>query len=181
MQLLFRLLVLFMLGSFIGSIVERVTDFIPSKKHAQTNPFFYQPPYGIGLIILYLISSLSINLWFIIALLVIVPTLMEIFIGFFCKYVLKMQFWDYSDHFLNYCGMVSLPTILAWGALGVLFYFFILGPLNKYILFNSNSFVYYAFLVLGIVFFVYAVGVMIYFLKNIKKMRKRFSPKFYNK
>lgn len=51
--------------------------------------------------------------------------LLELVCGSVIRNLLGMKAWSYSNHFLNYKGIVSLKMTLAWGVVGIAFTYLI--------------------------------------------------------
>lgn len=123
-QLLFRIIMYFVIYSFLGWIMESVFRSIIEKKIINTGflrgPFC--PIYGIGAIIMLVFlerfQDKPILLFFIAITLL---TAWEYIVGVFLEKIFKTKYWDYSDHKINFQGRICLTNSICWGFLGVAF------------------------------------------------------------
>ena len=118
---------LFIIGSLIGFFLEGIWH-IMRKGSWESHPATVWGPfciiYGFGAVLLYLVSIPLKNK------LPIVRFLVYAFVGGAVEYVgslfQELAFgtvsWDYSGHFLNIGGRVSLKMTALWGLLGLLFF-----------------------------------------------------------
>lgn len=115
---------LFLFGSFAGFVLEGLWCIFNTgawESHSSTviGPFCII--YGFGAVVVYLISTWvkrrRLLLQFI--LFSVTGALVEYFGSLFQEVVLGSVSWDYSDHFMNISGRVSLQMALLWGLLGV--------------------------------------------------------------
>jgi len=127
---------LFMTGSVLGFVLEGLWCVIKTghwEHHAATiwGPFCII--YGIGAVAAFLISQLlsgkHILLQF--GAFFFSGALVEYFASLFQELCFGSVSWDYSEHFLNIGGRVSLQMALTWGILGVLFMRFLFPFLNR--------------------------------------------------
>ncbi len=120
------LLWLFVGGSVIGFILEGLWHILRTgswESHTATvwGPFCLI--YGIATALLYILSDcldrFNIPIQFLIY--GAIGSLIEYFGSLFQELIFGFSSWDYSDHFLNIEGRVSIWMTLLWGALGTLF------------------------------------------------------------
>ena len=141
MNLLLELLLIFLLGSVSGWVLEvffrRYISYAnPERKWI--NPGFctgpYLPIYGFGLCIMYLIAQLEKYTlienpyWNKISLflaMTICMTVIEYIAGIICIKVGKVRLWDYTREWGNIQGIVCPKFSLIWAMLGALYYFLI--------------------------------------------------------
>ncbi len=128
MQYVFGLLLLFMIGATLGWCLELVyRRFVSSKKWI--NPGFlngpYLPLYGFGVCLLYGICSIPMPLWAQIVFIVVMMTVIEYIAGLIFIVGMHIKLWDYSKQWGNIQGIICPLYSLFWGALGVLFLFFV--------------------------------------------------------
>ncbi len=125
MNIFIRLLILFLLYSFIGWIIE--TIYCSTKEKKFINRGFlngpYCPMYGVAALAIVGMSELFINkfnisgdtyhlsLFFIS---VLISTSIEYCTGWFIDKVCKMKLWDYSDKPLNIHGYICLEFSIYW-------------------------------------------------------------------
>lgn len=117
---------LFMLSSVAGFVVEGVWCIVRKgawESHSATvwGPFCIV--YGLGAIVIYMMACVLNKkndaiqfIGFAVA-----GSVIEFFSGLFQECCFGSTSWNYSKHFLNIGGRVSLQMSLAWGALGILF------------------------------------------------------------
>ncbi len=117
---------LFLFGSIAGFILEGLWCVLRKgawESHSSTvwGPFCII--YGFGAVAVYLISSAlkrkNLPLQFI--LFSVTGALVEYFGSLFQELVFGSTSWDYSSHFMNIGGRVSLQMTLIWGVLGIAF------------------------------------------------------------
>lgn len=117
---------LFMLGNVLGVILEGVWCLV-RYGHWETHVVTIWGPfcliYGIGAVGFYLgsilLSDKRVLTQFIAF--AVIGTIVEYACSVLLEYGLHMRAWDYSSHFGNIAGRVSLRMALIWGALGVVF------------------------------------------------------------
>lgn len=134
------LFILFMLGSVLGFFVEGVCHIFKAGIWESHSAVIWGPfciIYGIGAVAVYLLSCrLSLhNIFYQFAAFTFSGAVIEYVSSLFQEICFGSVSWDYSDHFMNIGGRVSLQMALFWGALGVVFIYFIFpvinGPLNR--------------------------------------------------
>lgn len=127
---------LFMLGNVLGVILEGVWCFI-RHGHWETHVVTIWGPfcliYGIGAVGFYLASVLLSGKKILTQFLAFAVTgiAVEYASSVLLEYGLHMRAWDYSNHFGNIAGRVSLQMTLIWGALGILFSYLFVPLLRK--------------------------------------------------
>lgn len=129
---------LFIFGSIIGFILEGLWCALRKgswESHSSTiwGPFCII--YGVGAVSVYIASSIlknkNILLQFI--LFSVVGSLVEYFGSLLQEIVFGSKSWDYSCHFMNIGGRVSLKMALIWGVLGITFTRFVFPILATYL------------------------------------------------
>lgn len=127
---------LFMTGSVLGFLLEGVWCVIKTghwEHHSATiwGPFCII--YGIGAVAAFLISQLlsgkHVLLQF--GAFFFSGALVEYLASLFQEVCFGSVSWDYSKHFMNIGGRVSLQMALTWGILGILFMRFLFPLLNR--------------------------------------------------
>lgn len=128
---------LFSLGSVIGFVLEGIWSVLRLgywENHSATvwGPFCIV--YGIGTVLLYLISALiaktPLPIQF--GIFALAGGAVEYFASWFQELVFGVSTWNYDHHFLNFGGRVSLQMVVIWGILGTLFARFIF-PIFSYL------------------------------------------------
>lgn len=168
---------LFFFGAFTGWFLELLFRRFISTANPQRlwlNPGFltgpYLPLYGFGVVFLYLISLFEEHLakfdnggivhWVIMFFLMsITMTIIEYIAGIIFIKGMKIKLWDYTDEKFNIKGIVCLKFSLIWGALSLLYYFFIYPHLAKMVHWVIEH-PLFSF-VIGIVFGIFIVDVVI--------------------
>lgn len=117
---------LFLLGSMAGFVLEGLWCVLMQghwEHHAATvwGPFCII--YGIGAVVVYLLSALLKNRGLLIqfAVFTVSGAAVEYFGSLFQEMCFGSVSWDYSGHALNLGGRVSLKMAFMWGVLGILF------------------------------------------------------------
>ena len=130
------LFILFMLGSVLGFLVEGVCHILKAGVWESHSAVVWGPfciIYGIGAVAVYLLScrlsQRSIVYQF--AAFTFSGAVIEYVSSLFQEICFGSVSWDYSDHFMNIGGRVSLQMALFWGVLGVLFIYFIFPAINS--------------------------------------------------
>lgn len=126
---------LFMTGSVVGFVLEGLWVIIKAGHWENHSAVIWGPfciIYGIGAVAAFLISQLfsgkHVLLQF--GACFLSGALVEYFSSLFQELCFGSVSWDYSEHFLNIGGRVSLQMALVWGILGVLFMRFLFPILN---------------------------------------------------
>ena len=109
-----------------------------NKARKWINPGFligpYLPLYGFGLCTLFLISRAGslfvfsnhiVKDIFILVLMAISMTALELAAGLIFIKGMNVKLWDYSQERMNYKGIICLKFSVFWGILGAVYYFFI--------------------------------------------------------
>lgn len=132
------LFILFLFGSVAGFFVEGVCHIIKAgtwESHAAAvwGPFCII--YGVGLLAVYILACLlpGCSTPWLFAAFTLSGAVIEYFASLVQEMWLGSTSWDYSGHFLNIGGRVSLQMALFWGILGLVFVRFLYSPL-QYIL-----------------------------------------------
>lgn len=133
------ILFLFFIGSFIGWCIELVfRKFFGANNpdHRWINPGFltgpYLPIYGFGLLALYLIVVIPMDIandtLRVIAVLLLIAaamTVIEYIAGVIFIKILHVRLWDYTDRWGNIQGIICPLFSFFWAVLGAVYYFFI--------------------------------------------------------
>ena len=150
MNLLLILAFLFFVGSIFGWVLELLFRRFISKNNPERkwiNPGFcvgpYLPLYGSGLCILYLIAGIRpyinfgnqiIDTIVLLIAMALAMTIIEYIAGIISYKGFHVRLWDYSNEWGNIQGVICPKFSLAWGILGVAYYYLvhpnILGALN---------------------------------------------------
>lgn len=127
---------IFLVGSFAGFLMEGIWSFVSLghwENHVATlwGPFCIV--YGIGAVLVYVLSDLTKNksVFFQFLVYVFAGGLTEYFVSFFQEKWFGSVSWDYSTQPLNINGRVSVMMALIWGLIGIFFAKFIFSSLKK--------------------------------------------------
>lgn len=120
------LFALFMFGSIAGFLIEGVCHIFKAGFWENHSAVVWGPfciIYGIGAVAVYLLScGLSrSNLFLRFVVFTLSGAAIEYISSLFQETYFGSVSWDYSDHFMNIEGRVSLQMALFWGVLGLLF------------------------------------------------------------
>ena len=141
MNILLILAFLFFVGSLFGWVLELLFRRFFSKNNPEKkwiNPGFcvgpYLPLYGSGLCVLYLIAGIRQyinfgnqiidNIVLLIAM-ALAMTIIEYIAGVISYYGFHVRLWDYSNEWGNIQGIICPKFSLAWGVLGVAYYYLV--------------------------------------------------------
>ncbi|MEG2015423.1 MAG: putative ABC transporter permease, partial [Clostridia bacterium] len=172
MDIFYTCLFLFMIGSFCGWCIELLfRRFFSTKRWV--NPGFlngpYLPLYGFGVVAMYGICSIPIDLLWKIVIIVVSMTLIEYITGLIFIKGLKIKLWDYSARWGNLQGIICPLFSAIWGICGVVFLFVIYPLLSTASVWLSvhKNFLF----VIGLFYGVFAVDIAISF-KLSSRIRK---------
>lgn len=118
----------FLIYSFLGWCLESVYKTIYSKKIINsgflTGPVC--PIYGIGALIMYVaLSGYDNNPLHVFVIGFVVLSIWEYIVAWALEKIFNTKYWDYSENRFNIDGRVCLLNSIFWGALGVIFTYFI--------------------------------------------------------
>lgn len=130
-----KLFWLFVIGSVAGFLIEGLWAAFKTghwEHHAATiwGPFCVI--YGIGAVAVYILSYIfqKQNMAVQFTIYMLAGSIAEYFASLLQELIFGSVSWNYSSHFLNIGGRVSLIMALLWGALGILFAKIILPKLD---------------------------------------------------
>ena len=119
-----KLLLYFIIYSFLGWVVESIFKTILSKKWVNSGFLYgpFCPIYGFGAIIMMItFNPIKQNFLLVFIMAFIILSIWEYIAGWLLEKKFDTKYWDYSDNFLNINGRVCLMNSIFWGILGVLF------------------------------------------------------------
>ena len=128
MNIIFYLLLNFILYSFIGWIIEELYSFTVNKKFKKEGFLKgpVKPMYGIASTILILYNQiLDINGIPLVLLCFLIPTTVEYISGYMLKHIFNKSYWDYSHLKYNIHGFVTLKFSLYWTLLSFIGVYFL--------------------------------------------------------
>ncbi len=181
-----KFILIFLIGAFVGYLIELFYRNVIYSEHF--NPGFlkgpYLPIYGFGVITLYLISSINMNIYLRALIFVSTLTLLELVTGLIFTKHFNVKLWDYSENSMNYKGIICVRYSLYWVILSLLFYYYVYPIVNNiiYSIMLSPT----LFFVFGAIFGVFSIDIaismnLIYNLKKITKRNKKFLEKKHKK
>jgi len=182
-MLILQFLLVFAISSFVGFIIETIYRSVHEKEIIK--PGFlngpYLPIYGTSSLVFFIVAGLPIDLYFKLFILLVIPTLMELVVGFYFLKKYEMRLWDYTEDFLNYKGIIALKYSFYWAVLALLFYYFIFPQFNRLIDILNINLVYYFFL--GIFVGVFSVDVIASFslANKVKLFLQEFNKNRFDK
>lgn len=126
-----EMVLVFTISSIMGYFVETGYVFLCVGKLVKRGMLLgpYCPIYGFGALILYLCfydtkrAKKNIPLIFLTASLLLGS--FELLCGLGFKYILNIEMWNYSGHFLNILNYTTVPILIGWGILGTMYVFFV--------------------------------------------------------
>lgn len=132
------LFILFLFGSVAGFFLEGVWHTLKTGTWESHSAVVWGPfciIYGVGLLVVYVLtyflSGYSTPKQFV--LFSFSGTVIKYFSSLIQEVWFGSKSWDYSDHFLNIEGRISLQMSLIWGALGLLFVWFLRPMLQSFL------------------------------------------------
>ena len=169
------LIFLFFIGSIFGYVLELFYRRIVGGKWV--NPGFligpYLPIYGFGLCVLTFIYLLFFKLYlspiFIIILMGVCMTIIELVGGLFFMKAGSVKLWDYSDLKWNYKGIICPQFSIIWTILSAIYYYFLADKVINALAWFSNN-LSFSF-ILGIFFGVIILD-YIYSTNTLVKIRR---------
>ncbi len=118
---------LFLLGAFLGYIIETIFYLLKYHEFVNKSGLWYghlKPIYGLGAvlltIILYKVKDQSLLKTFIYG--IIIGTAFEYIASLFQEYVLGVYTWNYANFNLNLNGRIYLPYCFIWGLITIIYF-----------------------------------------------------------
>ena len=149
-ELLNKIVLIFIIGSIFGAYYEEILHIIKyfikyskfdwvSKRGLVYGPI--SPIYGIGSLIIYLLFYLKKRKWYQTFMLgSLFGGIYEYIMGFLQEKLWGTISWDYSNKFLNINGRTTIPFMIFWGLLVLIFVYIIYPKLDKlYLKFNEKN------------------------------------------
>lgn len=186
MEVLYKILFVFMLFSLLGYILELFfRRYVSQKKWV--NPGFlngpYLPIYGFGASLMYVLiyyieplrNSLNNDIVYSIIIILLIGigmTLIELIGGLIFIKGMHIRLWDYSNRWGNFEGLICPLFSLIWTIIGALFYFFIYKYLDIAVNFLATK--SYYILILGLLYgvFITDFGYSLHLATKIKEFAK---------
>lgn len=138
-----HLILIFIIGAFIGYLYEFILYFIDLK--TPYNPGFlygpYLPVYGFGAIFLEVLldnKKAKKNPLLVFILGFIITGIVEYLTGYLLEMIYHRSWWDYSNAFLNINGYICLRSLTIFASAGVLLVY-IISPIIKSIISKTKQ------------------------------------------
>ena len=129
----------FMFGSIGGFIYEGILSVIKTGGWTNHSATIWGPfciVYGAGAIAMYALSYILRGKNIVVQFITysITGSIVEYIFSLSQELIFGSVSWDYSDHFLNIGGRISLMVTIVWGFLGICFANFIFPPIKRLLL-----------------------------------------------
>ena len=126
----------FFIYSFLGFLLE--VAFARVTRHPKRDRKCFLllplcPVYGVGAILIHSLSGLIRGPLWVMAAGFVGATAAELGMGLFYRYVLRVDFWDYSDQAFNLRGLVCLRFSLYWSGLALVLVYVADSPILRVI------------------------------------------------
>lgn len=172
----FLVILMFLLYSFLGWIMETVYCMVIDKKFVNRGFLIGPvcPIYGFGgILIIFFLSKYKEDTLVLFCMAVIICAILEYFTSYILEKIFKTRWWDYSEKKYNLNGRISLDTMIAFGVLAILMVYFI-NPFVMNILNKANSSILKIVTVFFFVIFVIDTVVSSKIIYNIKGVGTKF-------
>lgn len=119
-----KIFIFFVLGCLFGTFYEEILWLISHGELTNRQGLIYgpfSPIYGVGVAIYVIIlgkNNDKRNLLHTFVYSAIIGGVTEFMTSFIAEFCFGVQFWDYSNQFLNIAGRTTIPFIFAWGLMG---------------------------------------------------------------
>lgn len=123
MNKIFMIILMFLLYSFIGWVVETIYCMIIDKKFVNRGFMIGPvcPIYGVGcLLIIIFLNKYKEDPVILFCMAVIVCSILEYFTSYIMEKIFKTRWWDYSQKKFTINGRICLDISIAFGVLGLL-------------------------------------------------------------
>ncbi len=175
-----KIFIFFLIGCLIGTYYEEILYFVRTHNWESRDGLIYgpfSPIYGLGVSIFVIFLGKNndkrnvFKTWFYSAL---IGGVTEYLTSFIAEYIFGVQFWDYSNKFLNIMGRTTIPYMIFWG-IGGLILMKVIYPLVSYLLEkipikigNVLYYIIFIFIIIDLVITYSALGRMAFRDNNIK-------------
>lgn len=126
-----KLFLIFVMGCIFGAFYEEILTFGKRFINGQTLIWEYRrgviygpfsPIYGLGATLMtYFLARNQRPMWKTFTYAAILGGVVEYLLSFLQETYIGTVSWDYSNHFLNINGRTTIPFMIAWGILGLIF------------------------------------------------------------
>ena len=154
MKTLIKCFWIFLLGSFIGCIVEEIWWFIRNKCFQIRSSLLHMPLipiYGFAVLFIIIIADkVGYSLWKVFIIGTIVATIVEYLCSYFQEKIFKTKSWDYSEFKYNLNGRVNLVYSIGFGFISMM----VIKYIKNFAIFvnglvNSEYFINFSILILS--------------------------------
>jgi len=115
----------FAFGLVVGYLFEFLYRSI--DRHRFVKPLFVNVLlYSVVTVLLFLLSLFGIHIAMRLALIGLIPTTVELIVGYGYFMTKGIRLWDYSDMSFNYRGFICLEFSVYWAILSLIYYYFII-------------------------------------------------------
>lgn len=125
-------------------------------------PFIDMYGYG-GILIVMFFSKLKDRPFSLFFLGAVSMTIFELIGGIWCRKVLRHDFWDYSNNFLNYNGYICLKSSIMWGILSILCIQLFVPLITKFE-YRASQHKYYKYIVVILLVYIIILSLIKYFI-----------------
>lgn len=120
---IWRILAYFIIYSILGFFIETIYGFLTKGVIESRQGFLYGPfcpIYGVGAVVMIVtLQCFKKNIYTIFLGGFLVGSVVEYLVSFFGELIFNMNWWDYSDRFLNINGRICVTFSLFWGVLAI--------------------------------------------------------------
>lgn len=120
---IWRILAYFIIYSVLGFFIETIYGFLTKGVIESRQGFLYGPfcpIYGVGAVVMIVsLQYFKKNIYTIFFGGFLVGSIVEYLVSFFGELIFNMNWWDYSDRFLNINGRICVTFSLFWGVLAI--------------------------------------------------------------
>lgn len=172
-QLIESYLVIFVIYSFLGWLIESVSSIWADKKFVNRGFLIGPicPIYGIGATLISLLLSRydkDIMATFLFS--VLICGILEYFTSYILEKWFNARWWDYSNSKFNINGRICLETLVPFGIAGVAIKFFINPFLFKFTKF-FNPVVLHSFSIIFLIVFLIDLILSVHIINNLKEIK----------
>lgn len=121
--MLYKLIILFFIYSFLGWVMEIILTLIVEKKLINRGFLIgpYCPIYGVGsLLLVFFLREYQDNLLVLFVLTMFICSILEYVTSYLLEKIFKLRWWDYTNMKFNINGRICLETMVPFGIFGVL-------------------------------------------------------------
>jgi len=176
MNKIFLVILIFLLYSFLGWIMETIYCMIIDKKFVNRGFLIGPvcPIYGFGgILIIFFLSKYKDDILVLFCMAVIICAILEYFTSYILEKIFKTRWWDYSEKKFNLNGRISLDIVIAFGVLAILMVY-VINPFVMWIVSKSNTTILSIFTMFFLIIFIIDTIVSSKIIYNIKGVGIKF-------